>query len=252
MKLAVIAAVAAVTIGVPASASAAGPLAGRPAGLRMAIRIVPGPWAGYIDEPNTGTAVVFHTVSALFRVPALNCTVTPAGQAIQGVGLNDPPTLVGSGVESSCAGGVQSNVAGWQMPVGAPPSPFTGELPVATGDLVQASVTYDLHLTYTLAVTDHTTGAGFAVRQKCTAGCNNDFAEVITQRLPGGVPLADFATLTFNGITVSDYGAAACRAGPMVRHGCWQTVGVTMVPANIHHAVPGPLAGNSFGNLWRP
>jgi hypothetical protein len=174
---------------------------------------------------------------------------------MQGVGIDGLRGLdmEQSGVQGSCNNGVASDIAGWQMI----PGPFTPQFAVNTGDVVRASVTNDLQLTYTLTLNDVTTGQAFAVVQSCPAACNAVSAEVITQAVPPHPPdgpgvLADFGKVVFYNIQVSDY--TTCPApGTLVRPGCWETARQLMEPAPGHHfAVPGPvIGGNKFANVWQ-
>jgi len=250
-RSAVIAGMAAVMVGLPAGSAVAAP-AGTGAAAPAVAPFV-GPWAGYIDA-NPAAAPVFRLVNAFFRIPPLNCGVTPNATAIQGVSFDGylDATMEQAGVEGTCAHGIPSEQAGWQMPH-VPPL-FHGQFAPNTGDVVRATVAYNRqNATYTLAVTDLNTGQHFAVLKKCAA-CDNSSAEVITQAAPphgaGGI-LADFGKVVFDNITVSDYGACPVPR-PLVRPACWQTVPATMaaVPPT-HHATAGPvIGGTQFGNVW--
>jgi hypothetical protein len=248
-RSAVIAGMAAVMVGLSAGAAAAGPAGTGAAAPALAPFV--GPWAGYIDA-NPAAPPVFHTVSTLFKVPPLNCAATANAGAIQGVSIDGylDATMEQAGVEGICTNGVGSDLAGWEI---SPMPGYQFQFAVNTGDVVQASVTYDLHLRYTLAVRDITTGQAFAVVKKCTAGCDNTSAEVITQAAPlphghGGI-LADFGRVVFYNITVSDY--TGC-AGLLVRPACWQTVHAIMAAAPpTHHATASLIAGGDrFENVW--
>jgi len=277
-KVAVVAATVVIMVGLPAASAVAGPTAAHPreatgtapdvhpksrlAGTRPvsdpAQALVPlnHAWAGYFDA-NLGAPPVFRSVSAFFKVPPLNCNATPNAGAMQGVSIDgfDGQDMEQAGVQGICNNGVASDFAGWQMMI---PGPFMPEFAVNTGDVVRASVTYDLHLTYTLAVTDVTTGQAFAINQKCATTCDNVSAEVITQAVPPHPPvglgvLADFGNVVFYNIRVSDY--TACPAAhPLVWHPCWATVGQLMAAApGHHHAVPSPIVagGTKFSNVWQ-
>ncbi len=248
-RSAVVAGMAAVMVGLSAGAAAAGPAGTGAAAPALAPFV--GPWAGYIDA-NPAAPPVFRSVSTLFKVPPLNCAATANATAIQGVSIDGylNATMEQDGVEGICTNGVPSDLAGWEMPGMAQ---YQVQFAVNTGDVVRASVTYDQHTTYTLAVTDITTGQAFAVVQKCLAACDDSSAEVITQSAPphgGGGILADFGKVVFYNIRVSDY--TGCAPSFLVRPACWQTVPAIMAPAPpTHHATAAPVVGgDKFENAW--
>jgi hypothetical protein len=274
-KVAVVAAAVAIMVGVPAGSAVAGPAPAHPRAAAGAVpdvhpkiqfagakqgstraRALPPlnlAWAGYIDD-NPTAPPVFHSVSAFFKVPPLNCNVPPnLTGAMQGVGIDglNGHDMEEADVKGTCINGVASDVAGWQMI----PGPFTPQFAVNAGDVVRASVSYDLNLTYTLAVNDVTTGQAFAVNQRCTATCDNVSAEVVTQAFPphppvGNGALADFGNVVFYNIQVSDYTCAGVH--PLVWPACWGTMGQRMgLRPGFHHAVPSLPVGDKFRNVWQ-
>jgi hypothetical protein len=238
--------------GATASAGQNAPAAQRVA-ARSALAFPAQAWAGWVAVPRHGKPI-FRSVTATFVVPPLSCATTPNAGAIQGVSLDgfSDSTMEQAGVSETCDNGVASYLAGWQMP-GLPI--FAGIFAVHASDEVRATVTYDLHRTYTLAVQDLVSHQSFSDRETCTVVCDNSTAEIITQANPPHPPagpgvLADFAKLLFTRIEISD--SVCPTPGPLRRPACWLDKAQTMTPApGHHHATPGPItAADLFGNVW--
>lgn len=226
----------------------------------------PGPnpstnWAGYIGVaggPVTG-------VGGTFTVPTLNCTDTPnaSESTWDGIGGDVPgEALIQTGVESECVNGVQTNLPWWEIVGGStnlPEQPFSA-FSVQAGDTMTVIVQQDSQSgAWITCVADESTGEAGLMETGFSAGiaqgdCSTFssytpqqdastysysggttaewIAEDPTQASDGSLaPLANFGTVTFNGIGMSTSGSA---------------VATEIVQGGHILATPGPLSNNSF------
>jgi hypothetical protein len=183
-------------------------------------------WAGYVLQ----TASIFTEAGGSWTVPQLDCAATPnAGVGIWvGIGGVGNSVLLQTGTTSSCANGVQVNT-GWTEEYPSSPNQsivFTS-VPIATGDVMQASV-YQISAGRWETRLDNlstalsgvlVTGAGWGVMQDGAAtfavqgtAANLSYsgatsAEWIVEAYNGSngsqVQCADFGTVTFTNLTTS-------------------------------------------------
>jgi Peptidase A4 family len=201
--------------------------------------------SGYAAVPKPGGSPDFTHVQSAYRVPKVNCAITPNGIAQTRDGLDgiSDDTVERVGISEACTNGAPSYTAWYQMfPAMGSPAPTFHPSP---GDKVTASVTADAGI-YTLSVHDLTSGKSFTVTKAC-ASCLNSSAEV-TAGSPPGKPPADFNVVHFAGIAVTDGGGVSGGlANP-----AWNTV--TLTQSGSPHTVAGPLPSpyTAFADTWAP
>lgn len=245
-----------------AAAGAAVLMVGVSAGSAVASQVAPGaptiphlksPTAsGYAAVPGpTVAARTFTHVQVSFTTPTVICPA-PAngGIAQQRAGLDgiSDGTIERVGIGESCQSGAAPYTAWYQMyPAGAHvlfhPSP---------GDTVNLSVTFASGV-YTFTVADLTTGKSYSATATCATVCDNSSAQVTAgSPAPAPPPLADFGTVHFNDIVVTDSaGTSGGLANPN-----WATV--KLIQTGHPHSVAGPLTTSpapppphsSFADHW--
>lgn len=117
-------------------------------------------WAGYVAHRS---GVRFRTVSARWRVPAVNCRSTSPGFSSMWVGIggfdSSSSGLEQAGTESDCSAAGQAQYTAWYELL--PASARTIGLRVRAGDLIGASVNVSGHRV-TVVIDDLTTHRRFA------------------------------------------------------------------------------------------
>jgi Peptidase A4 family len=209
-------------------------------------------WSGYVDA--AARSLHFKSISSSFTVPSVNCANSPDGSfAAFWAGLDGwaDSTVEHVGVLGSCSGGSASYLAFYQMSPLLPVA-FSG---VSPGDAVSASVVYNAP-TWTLTLTDITTGGSVNTTQSCPTGstCRNRSAEVIaeapTDATGGGLPLADFGQANF--VNASVTGLSGAKGTLATKTGHWTSKAVTMVSGADTLAVPSTLeGGKAFYVTWQ-
>ena len=165
-------------------------------------------WAGY-DATSAAHATTFGSVSAVWVVPAVSAAPSDAYASfwvgLDGDGSNSVEQI---GTDSDYVGGQAVYYAWYEM---YPKMPVNLSLAVRPGDAISASVTAGVKRSFTLTITDTTTGTSFSTMQKC-AKAKLYSAEVIAEApWSGGVlPLADFGSVSFtsclfNGLPISSF-----------------------------------------------
>jgi Peptidase A4 family len=193
-----------------ASLSAAVPVASASAAVWSAVRPAAGSltsnvWAGWMDRANANVQI--YDVAARFTVPRVTCTHR-GSDAYFWVGLDGwgNATVEQTGVAAVCehtsSGNKPVYVDWYEM------YPKRGVVvhPVARGDTIIASVSYDSRNgQYYLQISDRTRpGASFSTHKSCPRGhtCRKAMAEVIAEDPGGGVKkgvyLANFGTVHFS------------------------------------------------------
>jgi hypothetical protein len=169
-------------------------------------------------------------VSARWRVPTLNCTVTPNASTSDWVGVNgdtsvSPSGLFQDGTESDCQAGTQFNYAWWtdQAKNYLTQSLFA----VSAGDMIEAQVFQDSSGHWNYYLKDWTTGQVSSSPESYTGtGLTAEWiAEDPGNPATNGLfPLADFSPVTFSdlGLQVSGgtwYIPDATDAGALTANG---------------------------------
>jgi hypothetical protein len=186
-------------------------------------------WSGYVVPSSTPITAV----SGRFTVPRLNCThTTNAGESIWvGIGGGGPSAgdLLQTGVRSDCIGSVQDNNPGWWEEFPELPETDFASMSVAAGDSMQATVSQNPDGSWTARLDDltkgvsgvMTTGGGYGTMLDSKWGVwLTEEGTTATLSYAGGytaewivedfefsdgsfVPLADFGTVAFTGLTSS-------------------------------------------------
>jgi hypothetical protein len=247
-RLAAVAGAAVVVLGGSAGSAAASPAAS----ARPAFPILNSPIAsGYAAVPMTNGAKSFTHVQVSFTVPGVVCPVpATGGVAQQRAGLDgiSDDTLERVGISESCQAGAAPYTAWYQMyPAMAQGSVLFDPSP---GDKVNLSVNFSGGL-YTFTVVDVTTAKTYSATATCSSVCHNSSAQV-TAGSPAGIPPADFGTVHFTGIVVTD---SAGQIGGLASPD-WNTV--KLVQTGSPRTVAGPLTTSSappasaFADHWKP
>jgi Peptidase A4 family len=209
---------------------------GKPAVVRRTLSVQGAPfqlstnWSGYVVP----SATPFTAVSGRFTVPRLDCHKTKnAGESVwvgTGGAGSSAGDLLQTGVRSDCDGGMQVDDPGWWELWPPLPEEDFKTLSVAPGDAIQATVMQNLDKSWTTRLDDlttgfsgvMTTGTGYGTvsdsnpttwlhEEGPTASLTyaggtsaewivEDFESASTLQL---VPLADFETVTFTGLTTN-------------------------------------------------
>lgn len=210
-----------------ATVTSAGPPA--PAPTARVPAFVSSSWAGEVLEP---TAPV-QRVSASWHVPQLSCT-KGAGQVATWVGVDGVGGTAGAhqvfqaGTQSTCTGGVASDVVFWEW---FPHNAVQPVAVVAPGDLVTASIWRSSSSGasgWWWSVTDQTTGQTFSAPQAVAYDGPAASAEWVVEdpllnyQVPGAfAPFARFDPITFTDMVVAPAPVPNRAAGTwgMRRHG---------------------------------
>ena len=201
--------------------------------------------SGYAAVPKPGGSPDFTHVQSAYQVPAVNCAMTPNGIAQTRAGLDGigDDTVERVGISEACKNGAPSYTAWYQMfpAMGSPALTFHP----SPGDNVMASVTV-AGGAYTLSIQDLTSGMSFTVNKSCP-GCLNSSAQVTAGSPPGKAP-ADFTSVHFTGIVVTD---GAGVSGGLVNP-AWHTDKLIQPgsPHTVAGALPAPYS--AFTDTWAP
>jgi hypothetical protein len=157
-------------------------------------------WAGY-----AATGGRFTSVSATWKQPAASCTSATSYSSFW-VGLDgySSSTVEQTGTDADCSGGSPVYYAWYEM---YPKFPKNLTLAIHPGDTIHASVTTAGTGSFTLTITNRTTGASFTTHQKLRSAKLSS-AEVIAEApsSSGGVlPLTNFGTVGFSAANVNNH-----------------------------------------------
>jgi hypothetical protein len=157
-------------------------------------------WSGYAAAGLPGS---FTSVSGSWTQPAVNCGVTPSGYSAYWVGLDGDTTSTVEqlGTEADCVGGVARYSSWYEM---YPHRSYAATVAVVPGHTYHASVVAQGNGNFLLSLQDTTTnGPTFTTTQKLMQA-KLASAEAIVEAPSGGgvLPLADFGTAKFSGVTL--------------------------------------------------
>jgi hypothetical protein len=185
----------------PGGAGSGGEAADAPArGFAAVTNVASENWAGYAA---TGAAGSFTTVSSSWAQPAVSCGGTDTFAAFwAGLDGDGTPTVEQTGTEADCDQGTASYQGWYEI---FPNAPVFYPEPVQPGDDMSASVVADGNGMFTLTLRDATQGWTQATQQ-AEPDAQLGSAEVIAEAPSDGtvLPLADFGTVNFTGVTVDD------------------------------------------------
>jgi hypothetical protein len=196
-------------------------------------------WAGYASAGDAGT---FTSVSASWAEPSVTCgaqtTFSSFWVGLDGDGTN---SVEQTGTDADCNGAVAAYQGWFEM---FPNAPVFYRNPVEPGDAMSASVVAGGGGAFTLTLTDSTRGWTQTTDQTSdTAELGS--AEVIAEAPSSGtgsvLPLSDFGTVSFTGVTVDQ--TTIGNENPSA---------LTMVSAGgVTEATPSALTGGSaFTVTW--
>jgi hypothetical protein len=156
-------------------------------------------WSGY-DVTGHGP---YTSVSARWTQPTADCRQTPSGDSSFWVGLDGDTTstVEQTGTDADCSNGSPVYYGWYEM---YPKYPVNFSNPVAPGDSMSASVTYQGNSRYQLVLEDHTRGWTQTVTSRSTRATRGS-AEVIAEAPSsnrGVLPLADFQKVGFAGASL--------------------------------------------------
>jgi hypothetical protein len=196
-------------------------------------------WSGYAASGGTYTSV-----SSSWVEPTGTCSSSGNQYSSFWVGLDgyNSSTVEQTGSEVDCSGGTPQYFSWYEM---YPAYPVNFSDPVAAGDHFTGSVTYTGNNSFTLTLADTTEGWSHTVT-KTLSGAPRSSAEVIAEApcctSSGGIlPLADFGTVNFTGVTAS--GSAIGNFSPTA---------INMVPAkgDPEDSVSSLTSSENFTATW--
>ena len=244
-RVAAAAGAAVVAVGLSAGSAAASPAAS----AGPAFPVLDSPIAsGYAAVPMPNGAKSFTHVQVSFTVPSVICPAPSGDIAQQRAGLDgiSDDTIERVYISESCQAGIPPYTAWYQMYPAAAHVLFNP----SPGDKVTLSVSFAVGV-YTFTVRDVTTGKTYTASATCASVCHNSSAQV-TAGSPAPPPPADFGTVHFQSIVVTD--SAGQIGGLASPH--WDTV--KLVQTGSPHTVAGPLTtsvappASAFADQWKP
>jgi len=153
-------------------------------------------WSGYAVEGSSFTKAL-----GSWTVPTVNCSKTPNTYSSFWVGIDGwtSPTVEQTGTDSDCNGSSPSYYAWYEFYPAA--SVLISSVPVSPGNHISASVTWNSGSSFTVTITNETTGRSFS-KTGSVSGAARSSAEWIAEapcctRRGGILPLADFGTVDF-------------------------------------------------------
>ena len=213
-------------------------------------------WSGYAVE---GTG--FTKALGSWIVPSVNCTTTPNTYSSFWVGIDGwtSSTVEQTGTDSDCSGRTPSYYAWYEFYPAA--SVLISSVPISPGNHVSATVTWNSGSSFTLTLTNQTTGKTFT-KTGTVSGAARTSAEWIAEapcctRRGGILPLADFGTVDFGqdftGIASTNDANSTSVSGAIGAYGSnvFESIMVNG-STGANEAVPSALSsdGTSFTVTW--
>jgi Peptidase A4 family len=213
-------------------------------------------WSGYAV---TGTS--FTQALGSWVIPTVNCTKTPNTFSSFWVGIDgwNSNTVEQTGTDSDCNGKTPSYYAWYEFFPAA--SVVISTVPVSPGNKMSASVTWNSGTTFTLSITNESTGKSFS-KSGSVSGAVRTSAEWIAEapcctRRGGILPLADFGTVSFGddftGVTDTNWASDSSITGPISDFGAAVNEAIMVNGSTgADEAVPSSLStdGSSFTVQW--
>jgi len=203
-------------------------------------------WAGYAVW---GKGVTFHSAVGSWTEPAASCPSNAVQGASFWVGidgyLKNSRTVEQIGTDSDCSGGA-TYFAWWEMYPG-PVNPIPD--PVSPGDSMTADVSA-VGTSFTLTLSDNSQGWSFTTTQ--SSSVQESSAEWIAESPVGcngcsSGKLADFGSVTFNGLAVTYACSKKCPGG----NPPFKNTQIQMYKGKTLLASTGPeMNGSSFTVTW--
>jgi hypothetical protein len=195
-------------------------------------------WSGYAAS-GFGP---YTSVSSSWTQPAVSCSRTSTGWSAFWVGLDGDTTntVEQTGTEADCSNGTAVYYAWYEM---YPKYPVNYTNPVSAGDSLSATVTYVGSGYFKLTLSDTTRGWSRTTSQRLKSARLGS-AEAIAEAPSGSggvLPLADFGTAAFSGVTVNDSLLTGSTPG---------LDPITMVSGSTVKAAPSGISGGGFTDTW--
>jgi hypothetical protein len=196
-------------------------------------------WSGYAL---TG-AGPYKSVSASWTQPAVDCATTRTGWSAFWIGIDGDTSasVEQTGSEADCSAGRPSYSAWFEM---YPRYPVTFAEPVSPGDDFTAAVQSLTRGRFKLTLSDTTQGWSRTVIRRLRSAALGS-AEAIAEAPSSGLgvlPLADFETVDFSGLSVNGSLVSASTPG---------TEPITMESAKgATEAQPSTISDGSFSDTW--
>jgi len=213
-------------------------------------------WSGYAVE---GTG--FTQALGSWVVPTVNCSTTPNTYSSFWVGIDGwtSSTVEQTGTDSDCSGRTPSYYAWYEFYPAA--SVLISSVPVSPGNVISASVKWNSGSSFTLTLTNHTTGKTFT-KTGNVSGAQRTSAEWIAEapcctRRGGILPLADFGTVDlgqdYSGVSSTNDATSTGVSGAIGAYGTnvFESIMVNG-STGANEAVPSSLSsdGSSFTVSW--
>lgn len=167
---------------------------------------VPGPikhststnWSGYAVETNLTSpqSDVVTDVKGSWVVPTVTCSSTAAySSAWVGIDGYSSNSVEQTGTDSDCSNGKGVYYAWYEM---YPKASKTLSLAINAGDTINAEVLYNGSSSFTLLLTDATTGGSFSITLSSHKAARSSAEWIMEAPYSGGIlPLANFGTAQF-------------------------------------------------------
>ena len=214
-------------------------------------------WSGYAV---LGSA--FTSAHGSWVVPAVNCTGVRGDQySAFWVGLDgySSSTVEQTGTLSDCTGRSASYAAWYEF---YPAGLIEVNMTIRPGDHMSASVVYNGGNSFTVTITDVTTGRSFT-KTSNVSGAARSSAEWIAEApcctFSGGIlPLANFGTVKFGedstGVSGTNYATDSTNSGPIVTFTASNTVEINKIGSSSSPQTSTCSAlsqdGTSFSCTW--
>ena len=213
-------------------------------------------WSGYAVEGSSFTKAL-----GSWTVPTVKCSTTPNTYSSFWVGIDGwtSSTVEQTGTDSDCDGRTPSYYAWYEFYPAA--SVLISSVPVSPGNHISASVTWNSGSSFTVNLTNETTGRSFS-KTGTVSGAARSSAEWIAEapcctRRGGILPLADFGTVDFGedytGVSDTNDATDSSVSGPIGAFGSkiFESIMVNG-STGANEAVPSGLSSDktSFTVKW--
>lgn len=209
-------------------------------------------WSGYAIQTSLSTpqSNAVSSVKGNWIVPSVDCSGTPTAYSSFWIGIDgySSSTVEQIGTDSDCSNGIPKYYAWYEM---YPKFPANLRMKVSPGNLMSAEITFGSKNTFTLKITNTSTGETFTTNQKSN-NVKRSSAEWIAEApsSSGGVlPLANFGTAIFQNSSATVNGTTGTISNP-----AWQYDVITMkTSSGTTKAQPSALSidGSSFNVTWQ-
>jgi hypothetical protein len=173
-------------------------------------------WAGYVKTGGPGT---FFGAAGSWDVPAVTCSADQNSVSVTwagvGGGTSEDPTLIQAGTSQDCFDGEAYYEAWWEAipaPAVAAGGPLDSSYPVSAGDAMSVSVDGSDGVVWVIRIHNASRDWTFTTTVGYTAaGATAEWVEEVPVTAGTGgtaLPLADFESVRFRGITANGVAAS--------------------------------------------